>query len=649
MATGVGEQSQDKITGDLRRDLEGVSKEVAQILYDLSKTARSFGFYARNNKAIARFLTDLFDSITDFLGREGTLWLGVAADRFLFQGEIVYFNADREAGLPFRLYRDGVRMLSISPGLAREEMEDFLELLSRRPTTGHDAEEEDLVTLLWRRSFDNIAYQAVEGFTHDLHAAGGFGEGAEGSGAGGDTGQAIPRMMQQISGKKEIVSSRERSMADKGRGRVARSFADSESHDLLEEQFGADEDDGAFADGSAGAAAMAFLSGLWPGSPDYPLPLRGGIAELEFEHITEEELQGIREELDDEAEVGLLHLLDYCFQLCLLEPKYFSRDDFTPLLTPIRRHLVRHRELDTYRRLLRYLRGIAEGGVYPQSLMDAAGEMVKECSSAESLTALVAAASGNKEGEAIVWDVLQQLLPDLESVDLLRLLGHSMSAQMATILAGTLVRRTGRDLSLYEEAIAGADVALIFASLRCLDVLRTAEAAALVEQATESLDPAIRRAAVRIMGRVPVTGSAVRVFSRLLRDDDFEVIDEAIGAIDHQGDERFAQVLSKWLEEGGFKDSSPETRHRVVLLIADLNASHATAYLGGKLEASLGRLAGLGRGGAGEWKSLAAEGLAAVGTEAALTRLRLLRSRGGEDFKQLVGRLLAEKRREQAP
>ena len=647
MAKDAGQQTLAKDPGDLRRNLDGVQKEVAQILYDLAKTARSFGFYARNNKAISQFLDGLFVSLTDFLESSGTLWLGVAADRFIYDGQVVFYEADRESGLPFRLYRDGVRMLALEKGLAREEMEDFLELLARRPSTGRDAEEDDLVTMLWRRSFDNIKYQAVEGFTHDLHAAGGFGEGSEQGGKGGDSGQAIPRMMQQISGRKEIISSRERSFADKGRGRVARSFVDDEANQLLEAEFGAGEDD-AFAD-AGGEEGLAFAAGLWPGSPHYPLPLLGGLAEVTFEALTEEEKASIRVDLDHENELGLLHLLDYCFELCVHEPKYFTHTDFAPLIGPIRRYLIRQRDMETYRRLLRYLRGIAESSVYPPILVQAAAEMVKECSSGDALTSLVAAVTGDNTGEAIVWDILQQLLPDLESDDLLRLLGHSMSAQMATILAGTLVRRTRRDLSLYEQAIDGTDVALIFAALRCLDVLRTAEAAALVERTAESPDPAIRRAAVRILGRVPVTGSSARVFSRLLRDDSPEVLTETLGAVDRQGDPRFAAVLGKWLDEGGFKESDQERRRRLVLLVADLDGSYAETFFGQKLDASMGRLAGLGRGAAGEWRELAVEGLAAVGSDAALTRLRLARPKGNDEFKQFVGRLLAEKRRENAP
>ncbi len=643
----ASEQNQatlEKDPGDVRRNLEGVQREVAQILYDLAKTSRSFGFYARNNKAISKFLDDLFETLSAFLTNSGTLWLAVAGDRFLYEGKVVYFDADREAGLPFRLYRDGVRMLSIEVGLSREEMEDFLELLARRPSTGHEAEEEDLVTMMWRRSFAHIKYQAVEGFTHDLHAAGGFGEGSEQGGGKGDSGQALPRMMQQISGRKEIVSSRDKNFAEKQRGRVARSFVDDEANQLLAEEFGGDE----LAMSFEGQGGMAFAAGLWPGSAHYPLPLRGGLAELAFDPLSDEERQSIRDELDHETQLGLLHMLDYCFQLCVHEPRYFQPEDFSSLLTPIRRYLVRHRDLETYRRLLRYLRGIVEGEAYPPKLMQAAAEMVRECSSGESLTSLVAAAAGDKNGEALVWDILQQLLPDLESADLLRLLGHSMSAQMATVLAGTLVRRTRRDLSLYEEAIDSDDVALIFAALRCLDVLRTPAAASVVERAVDNIDPAIRRAAVRILGRVPITGSSARVFSRLLRDDDAEVVNETLASVDRQGDARFAPLLSSWLEEGAFKDLSPELRLRIVRLMAELDGTYAENFLGEKLESSLGLLSGLARSGAGDWRLLAAEGLAAVGSETALARLRLARPKGNDEFKEVVGRLLAEIRRERA-
>ena len=80
--------------------------------------------------------------------------------------------------------------------------------------------------------------------------------------------------------------------------------------------------------------------------------------------------------------------------MCGAEPKYFPPTDFAPLIGPIRRYLIRRRDMETYRRLLRYLRGIAEGSVYPPILVQAAAEMVKECSSGDALACLATGEGG---------------------------------------------------------------------------------------------------------------------------------------------------------------------------------------------------------------------------------------------------------------
>ena len=52
---------------DIRRGLTGVHKEVAQILHNLAKTARSFGFYAKDNRAIAMFSEELHAGFDSFI------------------------------------------------------------------------------------------------------------------------------------------------------------------------------------------------------------------------------------------------------------------------------------------------------------------------------------------------------------------------------------------------------------------------------------------------------------------------------------------------------------------------------------------------------------------------------------------------------
>ncbi len=677
---------------DVRRKLEGAPRDVAQILYNLAKTARSFGFYARDNRAITLFIQELTEGFEEFLSTHGAIRLMVGADRFQLGEHEVYHDADREQGLPFRLFRDGIRAIQFKPGLTFKEVEALLDILAKRASTGRDAEEDDVVTMLWKRSFEHITYNAVEGFTHDLHATGSFDEDGRPK---ADTGEAIPRMMERISGKRDTLLARMResgkrekflnepeggvargprsgatlsaAVGEEGGGRVMASFRDAEAEAIVAEGLDSHEkrrgarktkvrasgetaamatlEDGEL-EGS-GFAGGGFAAGLYPGSRDYPLVLRGGMVEIRYNPIDFHEIEHIRSDLDEENQVGLLHLLDYCFELTLQEPEFFGVADFQPMIAPIRRFLIRQRDLVAYDRLLRYLRRIAAGGVYPEHLTRCAADMLADCSGGDSLGALVAAATGDEETENLAWDILQQLLPDLESREVLKLLGHGMTEHMANILAGTLIRTTGSDLELYREALGGEHVPAALASLRCLATLRTPESIDLVERAISWNDAIIRRAVIRILGRVPLTDRSPRVFRRALQDAEAEVRDEALLAVDRQGDARLAQTLFRWFAEEGFKLLDDITRKRVVLLVAEIDPEYATRVLAERMKLNVrSRMGGLvGTPEVIEWNRLAVEGLAMAATPGAISKLRQVRTRGTEDFRELVTRRLVEARR----
>ena len=682
---------------DVRRKLDGPPRDVAQILYNLAKTARSFGFYSRENKAIALFLQELYDGFDEFLQANGAIRLLVGADRFLYDGQEVYHDADRENGLPFRLFRDGIRAVQFKPGLTIQEVESLLDIFAKRASTGRDAEEDDVVTLLWKKSFEHVTYNAVEGFTHDLHAAGSFDEDGRPK---ADTGEAIPRMMERISGKRDTLlarmkesgarekfltepeggvaaagaprvrstgATRSASVGQEGGGRVMASFRDAEAEAIVAEGLDAQtkrrgarktkvREGGATAamatldegelEGS-GFVGVGSAAGLYPGARDYPLVLRGGMAEIRYNPIDFHEIEHIRQDLDEESQVGLLHLLDYCFELSLQEPEFFEVSDFRPMIGPIRRYLIRHRDLVAYDRLLRYLRRIAAGGVYPEHLTLCAAEMLEECSGGDSLGALVGAATGDEELENLAWDILQQLLPNLKPGEVLKLLGHGMTEHMANILAGTLIRTTGSDLELYQEALRGDHVPAALASLRCLATLRTGDSIDLVEKALGWNDPIVRRAVVRILGRVPLTERAPRVFRQALEDAEVEVRDEALKAIDRQGDARLGQTLFRWFAESGFKELDDITRHRVVALVAELDAEYATRVLSERIKLNVrSRMGGLvGTPEVIEWNRLAVEGLAIAATSGAIEKLRQIRTKGTEEFRELVTRRLVDARR----
>ena len=128
----------------------------------MARAARSFLLYDPSNEAIKTFLGDYRDCCARAL-TFGTLDLEIRPIEMMLDGECVYLEKDRERSLAFRLYRDGVRRLTIEPEVDWSELLRLLEIMSIR-YTGVRQQEDDVVTLLWKAGFKGIDIAAVEGF-----------------------------------------------------------------------------------------------------------------------------------------------------------------------------------------------------------------------------------------------------------------------------------------------------------------------------------------------------------------------------------------------------------------------------------------------------------------------------------------------------
>ena len=143
-----------------------VGKVCSEAMVALGRTARSFLLYEPDNKAIRTFLEDLREKMHTFLSRYGDMVLTVRPWEMLLGREVVYVNRDRERSLSFKLFRDGVRKVTIGRAVQWDELTKFLGIISIR-YTGVRQQEDDIVTLLWKAGFQSIHIVAVEGFIPD--------------------------------------------------------------------------------------------------------------------------------------------------------------------------------------------------------------------------------------------------------------------------------------------------------------------------------------------------------------------------------------------------------------------------------------------------------------------------------------------------
>jgi hypothetical protein len=137
-------------------------RATVEALRAIARTARSFLYYDAGNDAIRDALQEVARRMLEAL-RSGDMVLEVRPTEMLRDGEVVYREPDRERSLAFRLYRDGVRRLTIARTVTWDELVGLLGVLSVR-YTGIRQQEDDIVTLLWRQRFEHITSRAVEGF-----------------------------------------------------------------------------------------------------------------------------------------------------------------------------------------------------------------------------------------------------------------------------------------------------------------------------------------------------------------------------------------------------------------------------------------------------------------------------------------------------
>ncbi len=145
-------------------ELSPAAQAVAALLESLAKAARAERLYAPNNQALKVFRGDLLARFADHFESHETLTLGVRPDRFLWgpDDEGVYRDNDREQGFPFRLYRDGIRVLTLARGVSEDELLELVRILGERSIG--QMEEEDLATHLWSMRSSHIQYSQVSGF-----------------------------------------------------------------------------------------------------------------------------------------------------------------------------------------------------------------------------------------------------------------------------------------------------------------------------------------------------------------------------------------------------------------------------------------------------------------------------------------------------
>lgn len=135
-----------------------------QVVQQLVRTCKTFKIYLPNNPIHQKFLDELSEKVAGHLQAFGPLRLRVRQFELLCSGQPVYEDLDRRESIAFKLSLDGIWEISFLPGVQKEELVGFLEVIGR---AGDGQVDDDIVTLLWGKSLTHIKHSVVEEFKGD--------------------------------------------------------------------------------------------------------------------------------------------------------------------------------------------------------------------------------------------------------------------------------------------------------------------------------------------------------------------------------------------------------------------------------------------------------------------------------------------------
>lgn len=134
---------------------------VEELLRQLDKTVRARQLYMANNPSYLGALEKLRASFAPVWAETDAFTLQVAETQFKWSGVVVHEQATKASdSLPWLFYKDGIREVTLTRGFEDAELHLLIEVIPR--VRRAQADEDDLITILWELELSHLSYRNVD-------------------------------------------------------------------------------------------------------------------------------------------------------------------------------------------------------------------------------------------------------------------------------------------------------------------------------------------------------------------------------------------------------------------------------------------------------------------------------------------------------
>lgn len=129
---------------------------VKDILQTIMKARKTLKMYPQNNPMYVKTLEETYNKFKDFFDYKDEISFKIGQNSIFYDSEEIYHKAEKEDNLALFFFKDGLRELTFKKGLLQEELEEFLKIITM--DFEREAVDEDVITLLWEKDFQNIKH-----------------------------------------------------------------------------------------------------------------------------------------------------------------------------------------------------------------------------------------------------------------------------------------------------------------------------------------------------------------------------------------------------------------------------------------------------------------------------------------------------------
>lgn len=142
-------------------------KQAAAVFRDFEKLYRLSGLYKGNAEQLRKQLSFVDNNLeANFraeFGRSGSLRFDLLMSAVYYDGDEVFRAKTPEFTISYALFYEGIKSVSIKGGVTSQELFEFISTV--KEVLSGDNEEQDLASVLWRRSTPNIKVSLYNLFT----------------------------------------------------------------------------------------------------------------------------------------------------------------------------------------------------------------------------------------------------------------------------------------------------------------------------------------------------------------------------------------------------------------------------------------------------------------------------------------------------